>query len=197
MVSALHRKCDPMQSVAAFVAPSRARALCSRLLTALALLALPGCYDGAPPPDVAKSFDLLQFQGKWFEIAKLPRPTQTDCAGTVATYAVRADGLVDMTSTCHVGALDGPLKTMTATAKVPDANVPAKLALDVGGFYGDYWVLEVGATYDYAVVGVPSREYLWILSRTPTLVATTLHGIVDRARVQKFDVDLLELTKQL
>lgn len=177
--------------------PARAPVAALLFASLLGVLALPACYDGAPPPDVAKSFDLAQFQGKWFEIAKLPRPTQTDCAGTVATYAIRADGLVDMTSACHVGALDGPLKTMTATAKVPDANVPAKLALNVGGFYGDYWVLEVGATYDYAVVGVPSREYLWILSRTPTLAAATLHGIVERARGQKFDVDLLELTKQL
>ena len=57
------------------------------------------------------------------------------------------------------------------SATVPDPSAPAKLALDVGGYSGDYWILEVGPNYEYAVVGHPSRLYYWILSRTPTLDA--------------------------
>jgi len=82
------------------------------------------------------------------------------------------------------------------TATVMDATQPAKLALTVGGFSGDYWILEVGPTYDYAVVGHPSREYLWILSRTPTLGSATMQGIVDRAQGQLFDTARLEYTPQ-
>ena len=39
----------------------------------LSLSLLSGCYDGAPAPDVAPSVDLQRFQGKWYEIAKLPQ----------------------------------------------------------------------------------------------------------------------------
>src|SRR5260221_1925413 len=128
---------------------------------AVVLVAAPGCYDGAPSPDVAPSVDLERFQGTWYEIAKLPRATETDCSGTVASYWLRPDGDLDVASECHVGGLDGPLKSMTATAKVPDPTVSAKLALKVGCFYYDYWILEIGSSYEYAVVGHPSREYLW------------------------------------
>jgi apolipoprotein D and lipocalin family protein len=154
------------------------------------------CYDDAPPPDVATSVDLERFQGKWYEVAKLPRLTETDCTGTVATYWLRPNGDLDVNSECHVGALDGPLKTMTATAKVPDHGDPAKLALEVGGFYGDYWILEVGPSYEYAVIGHPSRDYLWVLSRTPTLNANVTKEVLARAQAQRFDVSRLEYTRQ-
>ena len=32
-------------------------------------------------------------------------------------------------------------------------------------FYGDYWVIGLSPEYQYAIVGEPSRKYLWILSR--------------------------------
>jgi apolipoprotein D and lipocalin family protein len=159
-------------------------------------LALTGCYDTAPPPDVATGVELERFAGKWFEIAKLPRLTEANCTATVASYTLRADGDLDMTSECHLDELDGPVKSLSAKAKVIDRAVTAKLALDVGGFYGDYWILEVGQSYEYAVIGHPSRDYLWVLSRTPTLDDSTLHGILKRAEAQRFDVSRLEYTQQ-
>jgi len=51
---------------------------------------------------------------------------------------LRADGDLEMTSECHLDKLDGKVKSLTAKAKVIDRRGDAKLALDVGGFYGDY-----------------------------------------------------------
>jgi apolipoprotein D and lipocalin family protein len=154
-----------------------------------------GCGSDAPLP-VASDVDLTRFQGTWYEIAKLPRPTQTDCFGTVAYYQRVATDAMHLVNECHVGSLDGPLKTVNMDAKVSDLAVPAKMALDIGGFYGDYWILEIGKDYEYAVVGHPSRSYLWILSRTPALDAPTLQGVVDRTAGAGFDTSRLEYTVQ-
>jgi hypothetical protein len=97
---------------------------------------------------------------------------------------------------CNVGASTGPLKTVSMSATLPDPAVPAKLALDVGGYTGDYWILEVGSNYEYAVVGHPSRLYLWILSRTPTLDAVTVQGVLDRAQSNQFDTTQIQYTPQ-
>lgn len=166
-----------------------------RSLFALALassLALPACSQ-QPPLDVAPNVDLARFQGQWFEIAKLPRGTQTSCTGTTAFYTLRDNGL-DLANQCHLGSLTGELKASTMRATVTDST--SKLALDVGGFTGDYWILEVGEHYEYAVVGVPSRDYLWILSRTAKLEQTKLDGILQRASAAKFDTSRLEYTVQ-
>ncbi len=152
---------------------------------------------GAEPSlDVAHDVDLSRFQGKWYEIARLPRTTQSDCHGTTAFYTQNPDGTLSLVNQCNVGGPAGPLNTVSMTATVPDKAEQAKLALSVGGFSGDYWILEVGPTYEYAVVGHPSRDYLWILSRTPTLDAPTMQGVLSRAQSQHFDTSRLEYTPQ-
>jgi apolipoprotein D and lipocalin family protein len=140
--------------------------------------------------------DLSRFQGKWYEIARLPRTTQTDCHGTTAFYTQAADGSLGFVNQCNVGSATGPLKTVAMSATVPDRTVPAKLALDIAGYTGDYWILEVGSNYEYAVVGHPSRLYFWILSRTPTLDTPTVQGVLDRAKNNHFDTTGLEFTPQ-
>ncbi len=165
------------------------------LAAALALSqAIAGC--GSEPLDVAPSVDLGQFQGKWYEIARLPRATQTDCYGTTAFYSRGSDGALQFVHQCNVGSSDGPLDTVAMTATVPDQSAPAKLALDVGGYSGDYWILEVGPKYEYAVVGHPSRLYYWILSRTPTLDAATTEAVLARAQAAHFDTSQLRYTPQ-
>lgn len=161
----------------------------------ISAFALAGCQSD-PPLEVAPSVNLSELQGKWYEIARLPRTTQVDCHGTTAFYTRAADGSLSLVNQCNVGGASGPLQTVSMKATVPDTSVPAKLALDVGGYTGDYWVLEVGANYEYAVIGHPSRLYLWILSRTPTLDEQTLSGILDRARSKSFDTTQLEYTPQ-
>ncbi len=154
-----------------------------------------GCQSD-PPLEVAPKVELSQLQGKWYEIARLPRTTEVDCHGTTAFYKQAADGSLSLVNQCNVGSATGKLQTISMTATVPDSAEPAKLALDVGGYTGDYWILEVGPNYEYEVVGHPSRLYFWILSRTPTLDATTLSGILSRAQDKHFDTNLLEFTPQ-
>jgi apolipoprotein D and lipocalin family protein len=173
------------------------------MLRALALLTLVSAFaiqstgcNAEPPLDVAPSVDLSRFQGKWYEIASLPRVAQTDCFGTTAFYTQAADGSFQFVNQCNVASTSGPLKTVTMTATVPDKSVPSKLALDVGGLPGDYWILEVGQNYEYAVVGHPSRLYLWILSRTPRLDPATAKGVIDRAQSSHFDTSKLQFTPQ-
>lgn len=154
-----------------------------------------GC-NSDPALDVAPNVDLSQFQGKWYEIARLPRTTQTNCFGTTAFYTMGEGGSLSLVNQCNEGASDGPLNTQSMTATVPDSNQPAKLALQIGSFSGDYWILEVGSNYEYAVVGHPSRLYLWILSRTASLDTATLSGIISRAQNNRFDTSKLEFTPQ-
>jgi apolipoprotein D and lipocalin family protein len=161
----------------------------------VASAALVACGSDAPL-SAASNVDLGQFQGKWYEIARLPRSTQTDCHGTTAFYTQQSDGTLSFVNQCNVGATDGPLHTVSMVASVPDSKSPSKLLLDVGGFSGDYWILEVGVNYEYAVVGHPSRQYLWILSRTATLDSDTLQGIIGRAQGQQFDMSKLQYTPQ-
>jgi apolipoprotein D and lipocalin family protein len=156
------------------------------------MLAL-GCQN--EPLDVAK-VDLQRMQGKWFEIATLPRPSQAGCTGTTAEYQLKSKTELLVVNECHEGNLEGPVKRVAARAVANDASTPAKLSLDFGFAYGDYWIIEVGDDYDYAVVGHPTRDYLWILSRERTLPQSTLDGVLQRAQSRGFPVGILTYTQQ-
>jgi apolipoprotein D and lipocalin family protein len=147
------------------------------------------------PLDVAR-VDLSRMQGKWFEIAKLPRPSQTGCTGTTAEYQLKSKNELLVVNECHEGNLQGPVKRVAARAVANDPAVPAKLSLDFGFAYGDYWVIEVADDYDYVVVGHPTRDYLWILSRERTLPKSTLDGVLTRAKERGFPVGILSYTEQ-
>ena len=68
------------------------------LLALCAALALGGCAhsvaDDPLPPKTAGQVDLKRYQGKWFELARLPMYFQRDCAQSEAHYNLRADGSV-------------------------------------------------------------------------------------------------------
>src|SRR5580658_10345505 len=112
----------------------------------IAVFVLGSLSCGAEPPlEVAQQVDLSRFQGKWYEIAKLPRITQTNCYGTTAFYTQTSKESLQLVNQCNVGSAAGALKTVTMNATVPDTSVPPQLAMQVGDYFGDYWILEVGA----------------------------------------------------
>jgi apolipoprotein D and lipocalin family protein len=146
---------------------------------------------------VVEGVELQRFQGDWYEIAKLPRVTQADCTGTTSRYELKSDNKLVVTNACRLGNLEGNHRQVVAAARVPNPDVPAKLSIEFGGYFGDYWIIDLDRDgYQYAVIGHPARQYLWILSRKPTIESATLAPILERATQKGFDVSRLEYTKQ-
>lgn len=133
------------------------------------------------PLQVVAHVDLPRYLGTWYEISAFPQSFQRNCHATTATYAARPDGDIDVLNRCLKGSLQGPEKTAQGRARVVDRSSGAKLEVSFfRPFWGDYWIIDLGADYDYAVVGHPGRDYLWILARTPTLPDDVYRGIVKR-----------------
>ncbi len=167
-----------------------------RGLAVAALAALLGCASRAPLA-TAPAVDLQRYAGTWYEIASFPNRFQRGCVATRATYTPRADGSIAVRNECRRGTLDAPVDAIDGTAWVVDPSTRSRLAVQfVWPFRGAYDILWVDPEYTTAVVGHPSRDYLWILSRTPQLDATTYRALVARAAAQGFDVSRLQRTPQ-
>ena len=140
----------------------------SMLLVLLAMpLAAGETAEDAPLRTVA-GVDLDRYLGTWYEIASYPAWFQKGCTGSTATYSLQTDGRIRVVNQCFRKSLDGPRKTSTGKAVVVDGSSNAKLKVwFFWPFKGDYWIIDLDPDYRWAVVGVPSRKYLWILSRTP------------------------------
>jgi len=165
-------------------------------VTATALL-LGGCNAFYPPLDVVDNVEIERYTGRWYEIARYPNSFERGCVGVTADYALRSDGRVDVVNTCRIGSLDGNVKTIEGVARVVDERTNAKLAVTFfWPFEGDYWILELGDEYEYAVVGEPSRSFLWILSREPTMDESLYEDILGRLPAKRYDPDQLRLVLQ-
>lgn len=129
-----------------------------------------------PPLATVPSVDLDRYAGRWYEVAKLPNWFQRHCASdTTASYTRAADGTIEVVNRCVRA--DGSVDEIAGVARVADPATPARLEVSflprwlrwTGIGWGRYWVIALADDYRYAVVGEPTREYLWVLARTPTL----------------------------
>jgi apolipoprotein D and lipocalin family protein len=156
-----------------------------------------GTRDSAPPPRVVDHVDIERYLGKWYEIASFPQRFQRGCVATTAEYSLKTDGELAVVNTCRKDALDGEIKRVEGKAFVVDPQTNAKLKVQFfWPFRGDYWILELGDDYEYAVVGSPDRDSLWILNREPRMDPETYAGILKRFERRGWDVDRLQRTVQ-
>lgn len=153
---------------------------------------------GLPPLEPVAKVELNRYLGTWYEIAAFPQSFQKGCTATQATYALQDDGLISVTNTCRRGSLDGEETVAKGRARVVDTATNAKLEVSFfGPFWGPYWVIQLGADYEYAVVGHPSRDYLWILSRSRTLSPDVYEAITKKLETeQRYPLDRLVKTTQ-
>lgn len=171
------------------------------LLTASMLLTLTGCTNmqkqNSLPLSVVPYVDLTRYTGTWYEIARYPHSFQEGCVGSRATYTLREDGKISVLNECYDKTFDGKIRTAKGKAWVIDKNTNAKLKVSFfWPFAGDYWIIDLGETYEFAVVGHPERKYLWILSRSKEIDRELYEKILSRLRDKQYDTSRLIRTLQ-
>lgn len=155
-------------------------------------------------PAVVPSVDLTRYQGKWYEIARFPNRFEKSCASDVsATYTLNSDQTIRVVNECRKA--DGRMKRAEGRARKADNDGPtSKLEVRFAPAFlsflplvwGDYWVIDLAPDYSYSVVGDASRDYLWILSRTPLMDEAKYQQAVSAAAAQGYDISRLVKTKQ-
>jgi apolipoprotein D and lipocalin family protein len=176
-----------------------------KILISLFILAMPLLFSGCAakhgedmkPPATVNFVDLAQYTGKWYEIARYPNSFQQGCVGSRATYTRRDDGNIAVINQCYDRSFAGRLRTAEGKAWVVDKETNAKLKVSFfWPFAGDYWIIDLGRDYEYAVVGHPDRKYLWILARTPVMDEKEYQSILKRLQMQGYDTTKLIRTEQ-
>lgn len=128
-----------------------------------------------------KSVDLDRYMGEWYEIARYPNAFQRNVVGVIADYRKRDDGRLDVINSGRIKTLDGKVDRSEVVGWVVDKQSNAKWKVQfLWPFSVPYWIIDLHAGYEYAVVGQPSRKFLWVLSRKPQMSEETYQGICER-----------------
>lgn len=171
----------------------------------LALLAATALATGlahAEPPIPVAQVDLGRYMGRWYEIARFPNWFQKRCVyQSHADYNLLPDAQVQVINRCRQE--DGSkteafgLARQIGDSSSPKLQVrfaPAWLSF-IPAVWGDYWIIDLDEAYQLVAVSEPTREYLWVLARTPTIDKKAYEALLARLELQGFDLRRLEVAR--
>ncbi|WP_145496643.1 outer membrane lipoprotein Blc [Yersinia bercovieri] len=164
--------------------------LWSKLSVLMATLLSVAC-SVTPPKDVkiVDNFQLPRYLGTWYEIARLDHSFERGLDHVTANYSLRDDGGVKV---INRGYNANKQQWQESVGKAYFIGSPQQASLKVsffGPFYGGYNVIDLDDEYQHALIAGPNRDYLWILSRTPTIDSQTRDRLVAVAKNYGFPVE--------
>ncbi|XVF35529.1 hypothetical protein REPUB_Repub18cG0153600 [Reevesia pubescens] len=153
--------------------------------------------------EVVKNLDINRYMGRWYEIASFPSRFQPrNGVNTRATYTLNEDGTVHVLNETFTDGKRGSIEgtAYKADPKSDEAKLKVKFYvppfLPIIPVLGDYWVLYIDDDYQYALIGQPSRNYLWILCRQTHIDDEIYNQLVQKAEDEGYDMSKLHKTPQ-
>ncbi|KAM8849578.1 apolipoprotein Da, duplicate 1 isoform 2-T2 [Spinachia spinachia] len=157
-------------------------------------------WGPCPEPEVQPAFNLKQFMGRWFEIAKLPAQFEKGrCIET--NFTLKTDKLIRVVSS---EILKAQLRKIEGAGVIEDMKNPAKLGISYSYVlpYSPYWIVStdyVNSALVYSCTDILRLfhvDFAWILGRTRTLPEATVAKAMEIFAKNGIDVSRMIPSKQ-
>ncbi|WP_213609987.1 lipocalin family protein [Pseudoalteromonas sp.] len=155
--------------------------------TVFLLSACTSAPEGITP---IKNFDLEKYQGKWYEIARLDHSFERGMEQVTATYSINDDGTVKVLNKGFISKEQEWDQAEGLAKFVGNADIGHLKVSFFGPFYGAYIIFELDRpNYQYAFITSYSKDYLWFLSRTPTVNNELKQHFLNQVKALGFDTN--------
>lgn len=159
-----------------------------------------------------QQLNIKSYMGKWYEIARFNHNFEKGLSNVTAEYSLLDDGKIQIINTgIQKNKNTGQIITerIEGKAKQPDKTDPGKLKVSFFVLFRvNYYILSLfnahgenisnktipnnlSPNYEYALVGSNSPNYLWILSRTPTIPSDIKNIIIKEAEKRGYNIKKL------
>lgn len=151
------------------------------------MLSFLSCKSTQNLPTVEK-VNIEKYAGQWYEIARLPNSFEKDLKCVTATYTLK-NNKIEVLNKGYSIADPAKLSTAKGKAWLPDPAYPGRLKVSFfWPFAGNYYIISLDKDYQYALVGDPTRKYLWVLSRSSILDTSVYSELMNIAERNEFDI---------
>lgn len=153
---------------------------------------LSGCLGMPETVRPVDDFELNRYLGKWYEIARLNNSFEEGLEQVSAEYLE-----LEKTGIAVINRGYDPINREWKQADgdaffVTHDDVGYLQVSFFGPFYSSYVVFGLDKhNYQYAFVSGPSLDYLWLLSRTPTVSDELRDEFISEAKARGFNTDEL------
>jgi apolipoprotein D and lipocalin family protein len=186
-----------------FIRPRRILASVAATAFAAGLLALlGGCASDQPDlTAMDRKIEVERFMGDWYVLAfipiDLPFFSEAGAHGAVESYQLKDEGKIDVTYTFRDGSFEAEPTVMTQRGRVIDDGRGTEWRVQIfWPFESAYLIAWLDADYERAIVGVPSRSNVWILSRDPLIDEVEFAALTSRVADLGYDPTMLRRVPQ-
>ncbi len=131
---------------------------------------LASCASRPPLEPFDREIDVERFMGDWYVLASIPidLPLFSEAAAhdAVETYRLLPNGEIDVSYRFRDGSFDGEPRVVRQRGWVVDERRGTEWRVQLlWPFRSAYLIAWLDEDYQRAIIGVPSRRYVWLLSR--------------------------------
>lgn len=161
------------------------------LAVAAASLLHAGCVGVPAGIEPVAGFDLERYLGTWYELARYDHRFERGLSRVSATYAPREGGGVTVRNR-GFDAESGEWSEIRGVARFAEASGVGHLEVSFfRPFFSSYVVFALDPDYRWAWVTGYDRDFLWLLSREPTLSKARWEALLEIAEAHGFDTGRL------
>ena len=162
---------------------------------------LSACSSMSDPPrkpvSLVPNVDIPRFMGDWYVIANIPTFLEKGAHNAKDSYRLAPDGTIATVFSYNVDGFTGPLKTYGSTGFVLDNKTNAVWGQQyIWPIKADYRISYLSNDYQHVVVTRDKRDYVWVMSRTPTISEAQYQRMVDVVGREGYDVSKLQRVPQ-
>ncbi len=135
-------------------------------------------------------FNLNNYLGKWYEIARLDHSFERGLSQVTANYSIKDDGGVRVINK-GFSIKNNEWQEAEGKAYFVDTTTEGYLKVSFfGPFYGSYVVFELEhENYQYAFISGPNTDYLWLLSRTTSVEPEVMQKFLKMSKERGFTIE--------
>ena len=166
------------------------------IILSLIWVYLSACNKQESTQDIpaVSNFELNKYLGDWYEIARLPHSFEKDMEYVKANYSLNPDGSVKVVNS---GIKHGKHKSIYGIASFKGNKNMGNLEVSFfRPFWGLYKIIYLSPDYETAIVTSGTKNYLWLLSRTPQITESDKNIFIEKASSWGFDTAKLIYPKQ-
>lgn len=160
------------------------------------IFGLSACAETPPSPNVVQNFELTKYLGTWYEIARFDHSFERGLSNVTANYTLRDDGKVKVINRGFKNSSKTWSESVGKAKFAGSKNTGSLKVSFFGPFYGAYNIVKLDENYQYALIVSNGTDYLWLLSRTPTIPENIKQQYLDRAKGLGLDTSKLIWVKQ-
>lgn len=156
-----------------------------------AITLLSSCASKPPKAEPISNFEVNNYLGKWYEIARIDFKFERNLNNTTATYSLNKNGSVKVVNRGY-NVVKKKWKESEGKAKFRHTRDEGAMKVSFfGPFYSGYNVLAIDKNYKYALVGGKNLDYLWILSREKTIPDNIKKAYLSKVQSIGYDTNRL------